>query len=155
MGARQLYTFAAVRVREWVLPSTIRYLKPVGGPPGREGLIVGCDDGMVCRIFIDNPFHVPLVQHHAAVRCLDLSMERDKLAVVDEHSVVSVYELATASKLFEEQNAEAVAWNTELPDMLCFSAHGTLSIKTGNFPLHQQKMEVSRRESIPWTQPPY
>merc|ERR1719453_3070219 len=68
-------------------------------------------------------------------------MNRDRVAVVDEHSTISVYELATGSMLFSEQNAEAVAWNTEIPDMLCFSAHNTLSIKTGSFPLHQQRMQ--------------
>ena len=137
----QLFTFTGIRVREWVLESTIRYIKPVGGPAGREGLIVGCEDGTVVQIFIDNPFSVPLVKHRASIRSLDLSMHRDKLAVVDEHSAISVYELATGSLAFEEQNAEAVAWNTEIPDMLCFSAHNTLSIKTGNFPLHQQRMQ--------------
>jgi intraflagellar transport protein 122 len=137
----QLFTFASVRVREWVMESTIRYIKPVGGPAGREGLIVGCEDGTVVKVFIDNPFTVPLVKHKASVRSLDMSMERDKVAVVDEHSAVSVYDIATGSLLFEEQNAEAVAWNTEIADMLCFSAHGTLSIKTGSFPVHQQRMQ--------------
>ena len=137
----QMLTFAGVRVREWVLESTIRYIKPVGGPAGREGLIVGCEDGTVVKVYIDNPFTVPLVKHRASIRSLDLSMHRDKLAVVDEHSAVTAYDLTTGAVLFEEQNAEAVAWNTEIPDMLCFSAHGTLSIKTGSFPLHQQRMQ--------------
>ena len=54
----QLFTFAAVRVREWVMDSTIRYIKPVGGPAGREGLIVGCDDGNVYRSGLDGkPAH--------------------------------------------------------------------------------------------------
>lgn len=123
------------------MDSTIRYIKPVGGPAGREGLIVGCDDGNVYRVFIDNPFSVPLVRHKAGVRALDLSMYRDQLAVVDEHNSVSVYDLATGSHLYEAPNAEAVAWNTEIPDMLTFSAHGTLSIKTGNFPIHQQRAQ--------------
>ena len=43
--------------------------------------------------------------------------------------------------LFEEPNATSVAWNAELDDMLCFSGNGTLSIKTANFPLHQQRMQ--------------
>jgi intraflagellar transport protein 122 len=137
----QLFTFTGVRMREWVMESTIRYIKPVGGPAGREGLIVGCEDGAVVKVFIDNPFSVPLVKHKASVRALDLSMHRDQLAVVDEHSSVSVYDLATGSHLYEEPNAEAVAWNTELPDMLTFSAHGTLSIKTGSFPVHSQRMQ--------------
>ena len=82
-------------MREWVLASTIRYIKPIGGPAGREGLIVGCDDGVVVKLFIDNPFSLPLVKHTASIRSLDLSMERDRLAVVDEHSAVAVYEVDT------------------------------------------------------------
>ena len=186
---------AGTRVKEWVFESVITYIKPVGGPEGREGLIVGCEDGTIVKVFIDNPFPVPLVKHKASVRCLDLSMHRDKLAVVDAHAAVSLYDVASGSLLAEEQNAESVAWNTEIPDMLCFSGalppsravarrrppspsvarvprntrahaalacappsphprfphedlarppagagHGTLSIKTGSFPLHQQRM---------------
>lgn len=33
-----------------------------------------------------------------------------------------------------------MAWNSELDDMLCFSGNGVLKIKTGTFPVHQQKM---------------
>jgi intraflagellar transport protein 122 len=43
--------------------------------------------------------------------------------------------------LFTEAGANSVAWNTEMEDMLCFSGNGVLSIKTGTFPLHTQKMQ--------------
>jgi intraflagellar transport protein 122 len=43
--------------------------------------------------------------------------------------------------VFEEKNANSVAWNTEFEDMFCFSGNGMLSIKTGDFPLHQQKLQ--------------
>ena len=75
------------------------------------------------------------------MRCLDISASRDKLAVVDDNSMVTVYDLKSGQALFEEPNAASVAWNTELEDMLCFSGNGTLSIKTGNFPLHQQRLQ--------------
>ena len=65
----------------------------VGGPPGREGLLVGLKNGQVCRrrggegrwecniflwskvlkVFVDNPFPVVLLKHQNSVRCLDLS----------------------------------------------------------------------------------
>jgi len=41
----------------------------------------------------------------------------------------------------QEKNANSVAWNTEFEDMFCFSGNGMLSIKTGGFPLHQQKLQ--------------
>ena len=64
---------------------------------------------------------------------------RGKIAVVDDSSVVTVYDLKSGKVLFAEPHASSVAWNAELDDMLCFSGEGTLSIKTANFPLHQQR----------------
>lgn len=82
-----------------------------------------------------------LVKHSASVRCLDLSASRNKLAVVDENANVLVYNLITKEKIFEEKNANSVAWNSEFEDMFCYSGNGMLSIKTGDFPLHQQKLQ--------------
>ena len=75
------------------------------------------------------------------MRCLDLSSNRTKLAVVDENACVLVYNLITKELVFEEKNANSVAWNSEFEDMFCFSGNGMLSIKTGDFPLHQQKLQ--------------
>lgn len=135
------YSFAGVKVREWVLDSLIRYIKVAGGPPGREGLLVGLKSGAVLKIFINRPLPLPLIKHKAAIRCLDLSLSRRRLAVVDEASLCAVYDLAAGGELiFTEEGANSVAWNAEQEHMLCFSGGGTLSIKTGNFPLHVQKL---------------
>jgi intraflagellar transport protein 122 len=56
----------------------------------------------VLKIFIDNRFPVLLVAHKAAIRCLDLSSSKRKLAVVDEHSKVFVYDLMTKEVTFED-----------------------------------------------------
>ncbi|KAJ9521796.1 hypothetical protein QJQ45_024656 [Haematococcus lacustris] len=114
----------------------------VGGPVRREGLLVGLKSGAVLKIFVDNPFPIQLVKHSASVRCLDLSASRNKLAVVDENASVLVYDLITKERIFEEKNANSVAWNTEFEDMFCYSGNGLLSIKTGDFPLHQQKLQA-------------
>ncbi len=44
-----------------------------------------------------------------------------QLAVVDEHAVMLVYDVATKALIYSEPNANSVAWNTELEDMLAFS----------------------------------
>jgi len=142
----QLYDFGGRRLREWVLESVIRYIKAVGGPcdPPGEALLVGLKNGAVVKIFIDNPFPVHLVKLTSAVRCLDLSASRGKLAVVDENQDCIVYRLDTDQReqLFTEQNANSIAWNTEYEDMLCFSGAGhVLNIKTGTFPCHQQRLQ--------------
>jgi intraflagellar transport protein 122 len=133
----------------------------------------------------DNPFPVLLVQHHAPIRCLDLSASRtqvpsrllplltalvgrraltspapSQLAVVDESSKLFVYDLKSKQRVFEEArcpiaghslrgvtrcrwqvNANSVAWNTEIENMLCYSGNGQLAIRTGSFPPHRQVMQ--------------
>ncbi|KAI8805829.1 WD40-repeat-containing domain protein [Cladochytrium replicatum] len=136
----QMYDFSGEKEREWGLESLIRYIKVIGGPRGKEGLLVGLKDGQVLQIFLDNPFPIPLIRQNTSVRCLDLSMNRKKLAVVDEHSTCLVYDLKTKDLLYQEPNATSVSWNAEYEDMLCYSGNGVLNIKVGNFPAHQQKM---------------
>jgi hypothetical protein len=80
----------------------------VGGPPEREGLLLGLKNGQILKIFIDNPFPVNLLQISSAIRCLDLSASRAKLAVVDEHSTCQVYDVATKQLEFQVQRAQAM-----------------------------------------------
>ncbi len=136
----QLLSLTGEREREWHLDALIRYIKVIGGPPGKEGMLVGLKSGVVLLVYINNPFPVSIVKLNAAVRCLDLSQNRRKVAIVDEHSVLHVYDIKTRSLLFTENNANSVAWNTENEDMICFSGNGILSIKAGMSPPHQQKM---------------
>lgn len=90
-----------VREREWVLSAAIRYIRALGGPPGREGLLVGLRDGQVLQLLLDNPFPLPLLKVNSPVRCLDLSIDRKRLAVVDEKGTCLVYNLATKELLFQ------------------------------------------------------
>ena len=47
----------------------------------------------VVKVFVDNPFPIPLIQHACGVRCLDVSPTRSHLALVDEASKVVVYDI--------------------------------------------------------------
>lgn len=49
----------------------------------------------VVKVFVDNPFPIPLISHCCGVRCLDVSPGRTQLAMVDEASKVVVYDLET------------------------------------------------------------
>uniref|UniRef100_A0A4W4DV13 Intraflagellar transport protein 122 homolog n=1 Tax=Electrophorus electricus TaxID=8005 RepID=A0A4W4DV13_ELEEL len=137
----QCLSFSSVKEKEWIMESLIRYIKVIGGPPGREGLLVGLKNGAILKIFVDNPFPILLLKQSTSVRCLDMSTSRRKLAVVDEHSICMVYDIHTKELLFQEPNANSVAWNTQCEDMLCFSGSSYLNIKASNFPVHQQKMQ--------------
>lgn len=61
--------------------------------------------------------------------------------MVDETSNLLVYDLDTQQLLYQEPNANSVAWNTEMEDMLAYSGSNMLCIKTGNFPPHKQKLQ--------------
>ncbi|XP_070319507.1 intraflagellar transport protein 122 homolog isoform X5 [Odocoileus virginianus] len=137
----QCLSFSGVKEREWQMESLIRYIKVIGGPPGREGLLVGLKNGQILKIFVDNLFAIILLKQATAVRCLDMSASRNKLAVVDENDMCLVYDIHTKELLFQEPNANSVAWNTQCEDMLCFSGGGYLNIKASTFPVHQQKLQ--------------
>ncbi|XP_014729549.1 PREDICTED: intraflagellar transport protein 122 homolog isoform X2 [Sturnus vulgaris] len=137
----QCLSFSGVKEREWLMESLIRYIKVIGGPPGREGLLVGLKNGQILKIFVDNALAIVLLKQSTAVRCLDMSASRSKLAVVDENDTCLVYDIHTKELLFQEPNANSVAWNTQCEDMLCFSGGGYLNIKASNFPVHQQKLQ--------------
>ncbi|KAL2300007.1 hypothetical protein Nmel_012863, partial [Mimus melanotis] len=137
----QCLSFSGVKEREWLMESLIRYIKVIGGPPGREGLLVGLKNGQILKIFVDNALAIVLLKQSTAVRCLDMSASRAKLAVVDENDTCLVYDIHTKELLFQEPNANSVAWNTQCEDMLCFSGGGYLNIKASNFPVHQQKLQ--------------
>jgi intraflagellar transport protein 122 len=137
----QLYDFKGECVREWVLDATIRYIRVVGGPAGHEGLLVGLRSGAVFKVFIDNHFPIEVITHKSPVRCLDLSCDRRKVALVDEQSCIFVYDMKTKEVLFEDTNANSVSWNTDMEEMLCYSGNNMLSIRTGNFPVHRQPLQ--------------
>lgn len=137
----QMYNFSGEKEREWALDSLIRYIKVVGGPVGKEGLLVGLKSGHILQIFVDNAFPISLIKHTTSIRCLDISMNRKKIAVVDEQSTFLVYDLASKELVYQEPNANSVAWNMEYEDMVCYSGNGVLNIKAGSFPSHQQSMQ--------------
>ena len=84
-----------------------------------------------------------MIKQSTAVRCLDLSSSRNKLAVVDENSNLLVYDVSakkaisgstisddndtmSGELLYSEKNANSVAWNTEMEDMLAYSGGNNL-----------------------------
>ncbi len=140
----ELLSFQGEHLREWVLESSIRYIRVIGGPKGKEGLLVGLKSGAVLKIFIDNQYPVRLLKHPLAVKCLDMSCDRRKLAVVDAASKIYVYDLETQEVEYEETGVHSVAYNTDIPDMLCFSNRetGELSIRIADHPVTSQPQQA-------------
>ncbi|XP_012279174.1 intraflagellar transport protein 122 homolog [Orussus abietinus] len=135
----QSMSFSGVIEREWILDGHITYIKVAGGPAGQECLITGLKTGQVMRIYLDNPFPAHLAKVDGAIRCLDISSTKEKLAVVTENGVLSVFDLHAEMKLKEFQEVTSVAFNSAFEDMLCFSDLTHLAIKVGNFNEYKQK----------------
>mgnify|MGYP002785537939 CR=1 FL=1 len=125
----------------------VLYIKVIGGFPGKECILVGLKSGNVFEIFIDSSFPVQLAKLPGAIRNVDLSMYRQKLAVIDENMTLFVYNVKTGDLIFQEPNANSVAWNSSYEDMLAYSGGGNLSIKVSNFPPQKQRLQVREIKS--------
>ena len=53
-----LHSFSKLKEREWILDSEITCLRVDGGPPGKEGVLLGLADGSILKIYVDNAFPV-------------------------------------------------------------------------------------------------
>lgn len=65
--------------REWMLDAPVRYVRCVGGPTGREGLLAGLLSGAVLMLYVDRDAPVPLFTHDAPVRCVRFQHHRESL----------------------------------------------------------------------------
>lgn len=46
--------FTGETENEWLFDYPIRYIKNIGGPPGKEGLLLGLKNGQVWEVHLDN-----------------------------------------------------------------------------------------------------
>ncbi|CAI2371085.1 unnamed protein product [Moneuplotes crassus] len=136
----QLLNFSGVIEREWIMDSEIGYSKVIGGPPKKEGLIVGLKDGSIFKVFVDNAFPILLIKQSTAIKSVDINANREKVAVVDEFNNLFIYDSISKKLLHQETNVESVSWNLEMDEMLAYTGDGQLYIKTGDLSPSSQRM---------------
>ncbi|CAK5048570.1 unnamed protein product [Meloidogyne enterolobii] len=139
------YDLKGIKQREWIMESLIRYIKVVGGPIGRETILVGMRFGLVCKIFVDNPFPVEVVRLKSMIRCVDISLSKRKLATVDEEGICVIYDTEKKEIINQEPNMASVAFNSANEDLVCYSGQGVLNIKSHWFTPYQQRLEPSQQ----------
>uniref|UniRef100_A0A914ML49 Intraflagellar transport protein 122 homolog n=1 Tax=Meloidogyne incognita TaxID=6306 RepID=A0A914ML49_MELIC len=139
------YDLRGIKQREWIMESLIRYIKVVGGPIGRETILVGMRFGLVCKIFVDNPFPVEVVRLKSMIRCVDISLSKRKLATVDEEGICVIYDTEKKEIINQEPNMASVAFNSANEDLVCYSGQGVLNIKSHWFTPYQQRLEPSQQ----------
>ncbi|VDO39983.1 unnamed protein product [Haemonchus placei] len=142
----QCYDHKGLKQREWSLESAIRYIKVIGGPPGRETILIGLREGQVCKLFVDNPFPVQILKLNGPIKCIDISATRktfyfrQHIAVVDDSGLCVVFNAKTKEVLFEEPNCNSVAFNSDNEEIICYSGSSKLTVRARGYPGHQQRM---------------
>ena len=139
-----LMNFNGVLEREWIMDSDNTYLKVIGGAPGAEGVLISEKNGAVMKIFADNAFPVLMVKLSTQVRQIDISANRERLAIVDEYDNLFVYhgqsQPGHQQAVTQESNVKSVCWNSEMDEMLSYTGQDQLFIKTGDLPATSQRM---------------
>lgn len=95
--------------------------------------------GYVAKIYLDNPFPAHLAKVEGAVRCLDISPLKEKLAVVSDTGLLTIFDLNTEEILREVQDVNSVAFNFAFEDMICYSGTDYMAIRVANFNEYRQK----------------
>ncbi|PIO63289.1 hypothetical protein TELCIR_15111, partial [Teladorsagia circumcincta] len=112
----------------------------IGGPPGRETILIGLREGQVCKLFVDNPFPVQVLKLNGPIKCIDISATRRHIAVVDDSGLCVVFDAKTKEVLFEEPNCNSVAFNSDNEEIICYSGSSKLTVRARGYPGHQQRM---------------
>lgn len=68
------------------------------------------------------------------MRTVDISADRQKVAVIDEHNSLFVYDVKTQALLFKETGITSIAWNLEVNDMFAYTGKDQLYIKCRDLP---------------------
>lgn len=80
--AVELYSFDGLRQKVWTAEAVVNCLKVDGGIEGKEGVLLGLQNGAVCKLFVDNPFPLELSKRPNAIKQLDINIYRTTLAIV-------------------------------------------------------------------------
>lgn len=123
---RSLY-FDGTVSQFWEMGSKITSLHRISSPSENEAFLVGCQNGIVYRLFLQNPIPVLTLEHGSQIEHLSMNLERTKLALVDFHGFLSVYDTNSKRKIWELDTSfiiDGISWNTAAPDILCYSSLG-------------------------------
>lgn len=136
------YTFDGIKTRTWTFESKVKYFNVDCGLVDKECVIVCLQNGVIYKIFIDNPFPLEISRREPtkignklvappSVICADMNLHRNLIATVDEKTNLVVSDLNTHDVLFKYSGAKHVCFNREVDDMLCFSTDVSMYVVSG------------------------
>ena len=72
-----------------------------------------------------------------SIQLVDISADKTKIVLIDEHQSMFVYDIKSQQLLFHETKVVSAAWHLEMDDMLAYTGQDTLYIKTREMPSSQ------------------
>ncbi|KAI5701907.1 hypothetical protein M8J75_014586 [Diaphorina citri] len=140
-GRLQSYNFDGIMEREWNFPGKISCVQVIDGVSGKECVLVAFHNGQVMRLFLHINLASEILNMGKYIDHLYLNHSRDQIACITNTRLLYVYSLdKDTPQLYHEMYVDSVAWNSQVPDMFCYSNDSHLSIRTGSFPPHQQTL---------------
>jgi intraflagellar transport protein 122 len=125
------YSFDGLRHRVWMLDSPVSFMKVDGGPDGKEGILVGLQNGSLHKIYVQSPFPVELTKCKKAIISADLSFDRSLVATVDASATLTVTNLKTQNVLLTTNGVSSVCFNTDVANVLCYSSEKSIYVVSG------------------------
>lgn len=97
----QSISFTGQTEREWLFDSNIRYIKMTGGVAKQECLMVGLKNGQIMMVFLSSLLPILMFKLANSIRCIDLSLKRRQVAIIDDKNVCHVYDVHSKKLLFQ------------------------------------------------------
>lgn len=69
--------------RTWSFEAPISFISIQGGPPKRELVLVGLENGTIYKLFLDNSFPIYIHKVNTQIKYLTMSQTKRKLALID------------------------------------------------------------------------
>jgi len=127
----ELYSFDGKRQRVWRMESPIHFMTVDGGPEGKEGLLLGMENGVISKIYVDNPFPVELMKRDKKIICAAGSLYRSKIASVDSAKRLTVTDLKSQDTVYSVEGVLSVCFNSEVDDMMCYTTESNIYVVSG------------------------
>ena len=127
------YDFSKNLAREWTYDSNVSFLKSLGGPPREECLLIGLKNGNTFKVFVSNPFPIPIIEHGVEVVSLDMNISKKLMGVVDIKNNFYLYDLIKKESISSELKIGQCIFSQDFENIYAVMGEGTVYVKSTEF----------------------
>ena len=97
------------------------------------------------KIFLDSVFPIDIIRTNRPIYTVDFDQYREKVLILDDQDLLSIYDVTTQELLFQEPNCTSAVFNTEHEGLMCLTTGDELLIKTQNKITFRQNLKNNQR----------